>query len=131
MFAGGFGSLTTMFGLACDQLVSLEAVLFNGTVVRANATHHQDLLWAACGGGGGFAVVTEWEIKVLRLPDPDNLHFIVLVYDMLDSDNMARAYSRTLAMLAGDTPANNSRFGGGLLVGNVFQVLWGVWTMAF
>lgn len=118
MLSGGFGSLTTMFGLACDQLVSLQAVLYNGTVVRANATHHQDLLWAACGGGGGVAVITEWEVRVLRLPDPDNLYYVYLAYDPLDMRNLAKAYHRTLDMLAG---SNNGRFGGGLFIGTVFK----------
>lgn len=119
MFAGGFGSLTTMFGLACDQLVSLEAVLYNGTIVRANATHHSDLLWASCGGGGGFAAVTEWEVKMLQLPDPDNLYYIFLQYDI---NSAAAAYTRVHDMLAGKTAANISRFGGGFLSGATFMV---------
>ena len=45
-------------------------VLWNGTVVWANASHHRDLHWASCGGGGGLGVVTEFKIRLNKLPVP-------------------------------------------------------------
>lgn len=109
-----------MFGLACDQLVSLGAVLYNGTIVRANSTHHSDLLWASCGGGGGIAAVTEWEVKFLRLPGPNNLYLIDLKYDVASGD--LAPYARVNDMLPGKTAAIISRFGGGTFGSTSFQV---------
>ncbi len=57
------------FGLACDQLLGLEMVLFNGTVVYADRKKpHRDLFWASCGGGGGLGIATEYVIKLHRMP---------------------------------------------------------------
>lgn len=62
---GGFGFLTRFSGLLCDRLVSIKAIIPDGSnaVVNATATNeYSDLFWATCGGGGGnFAVITEFE----------------------------------------------------------------------
>ena len=43
------------YGLACDQLVSLNMIDYKGQLVTASKTSNADLLWASCGGGGKFA----------------------------------------------------------------------------
>ena len=58
---GGMGWLMRRHGLACDNVLSVEAVLADGSVVHANPTEHPDLFWALRGGGGSFAIVTEFE----------------------------------------------------------------------
>lgn len=58
---GGMGWVMRQHGLACDNLRSVEAVLADGSIVWANEDSHQDLFWALRGGGGQFAVVTEFE----------------------------------------------------------------------
>jgi len=60
---GGQGDITPYVGLAADQLVEIELVLYDGTVVRANEKSFPDLYWLAKGGGGGFAAATEFVIK--------------------------------------------------------------------
>jgi len=40
--------------MACDQLVSLNMVDYQGNVLVASNTSNTDLLWASCGGGGTF-----------------------------------------------------------------------------
>jgi hypothetical protein len=52
-------------------------VMYNGTVITANATHHADLLWASCGGGGGLGVVTEFIVQLHRLPSEKFVYFSV------------------------------------------------------
>ena len=61
---GGGGWLDRKFGLACDNLVSVELVTANGDIVTASATEHPDLFWALHGGGGNFGVVTSLRLKL-------------------------------------------------------------------
>ncbi len=56
---GGFGLASRAWGLASDNLRSLQIVTADGEILSADATHHSDLYWACRGGGGGnFGIVT-------------------------------------------------------------------------
>lgn len=48
---GGGGWLDRKFGLACDNLLSVELVTADGEVVRAAEDEHTELFWALHGGG--------------------------------------------------------------------------------
>lgn len=61
---GGFGYLSRLHGLACDNLIAAEVVTSRGELVRADADHHADLFWAIRGGGGNFGVVTGFEYRL-------------------------------------------------------------------
>jgi FAD/FMN-containing dehydrogenase len=53
---GGFGRVGRRFGLACDNLKSVDIVTASGRRITANEAQNADLFWALRGGGGNFGV---------------------------------------------------------------------------
>src|SRR5581483_10324103 len=61
---GGFGLASRAWGLASDNLVSVQIVTADGKVLVADTNHHADLFWACRGGGGGnFGIVTRMTFR--------------------------------------------------------------------
>ena len=61
---GGIGWLMGKYGLALDNLRSVELVTADGQVLQASAEENPDLFWAVRGGGGNFGVVTSFEYRL-------------------------------------------------------------------
>jgi FAD/FMN-containing dehydrogenase len=61
---GGTGYLSRTLGLTIDNLLGVEMVLVDGSIVTANADEHPDLFWAVRGGGGNFGVVTAFTYRL-------------------------------------------------------------------
>ncbi len=61
---GGLGWLMSKYGLALDNLRSVELVTAEGSVVRASNDEEADLFWALRGGGGNFGVATSFEYQL-------------------------------------------------------------------
>ena len=64
---GGFGWLMPKYGMAMDNLLAVNLVLADGSVVRASADDHADLFWAVRGGGGNFGVAASFEFRLYEV----------------------------------------------------------------
>jgi FAD binding domain/Berberine and berberine like len=61
---GGFGRVGRRFGLALDNVKSLDVVTADGQLRHASAEENPDLYWGLRGGGGNFGVVTAFEFAL-------------------------------------------------------------------
>ncbi|KAE8146479.1 FAD binding domain-containing protein [Aspergillus avenaceus] len=64
ILGGGHSPLSSIHGLAADQVLSMEIVLPDSRFVTASFTQNPNLFWALRGGGGStFGVVTSVTVK--------------------------------------------------------------------
>jgi len=61
---GGLGWLMGKYGLAIDNLISVELVTATGEVLQVSENENNDLFWGLRGGGGNFGVATSFEFKL-------------------------------------------------------------------
>jgi FAD/FMN-containing dehydrogenase len=61
---GGINWLQRKYGLAIDQLHSVDLITAEGEFVKANETENPDLFWGLRGGGGNFGIVTSFEFRL-------------------------------------------------------------------
>jgi len=62
--SGGFGRVGRRFGLALDNVKSVDIVTADGQLRHASADENPDLYWGVRGGGGNFGVVTNFEFAL-------------------------------------------------------------------
>ncbi len=69
LLQGGFGWNGRLHGPACMSVEAIDVVTAGGELVRADAEHHPDLLWAARGAGPGFfGAVTRFHLRLYPRP---------------------------------------------------------------
>jgi FAD/FMN-containing dehydrogenase len=104
---GGSGWLERQYGLACDNLVSVDIVLASGLQVTASKDSHPDLFWALHGGGGNFGVATSFEFELH--PVGPIVHAGLLAWPATAADDVLPVY-RDLAAAAPATLATGTAF---------------------
>ena len=63
--AGGKGNLSRLYGMVCDNILSIKMINWEGRIITANETENTDLFWACKGAGtGNFGIIYELEMKV-------------------------------------------------------------------
>jgi len=84
---GGIGFATRYGGWACDQLVEVECVLADGSVVVANADNEYADLYRACKGAGaaGLCVMTR---LTLQLFEPAGVFFYSISFDLAEENGL-------------------------------------------
>src|SRR4051812_24082506 len=85
---GGFGWLGRSYGMSCDNLISADVVLADGSIVTASADENADLFWGLRGGGGNFGVVTSFEY---RLHPVTSILGGMLIYPIARANEVLRA----------------------------------------
>jgi FAD/FMN-containing dehydrogenase len=94
LLGGGYGQLTTRFGLALDNLLGAEVVLADGRLVTADTSQNTNLFWALRGGGGNFGVVTSMR---LRLHPVGELLAGIILFPWSDAESVLRGYAEIMA----------------------------------
>ncbi|KPV56086.1 hypothetical protein QJ48_29575 [Paenibacillus sp. A3] len=62
---GGYGLLSRLHGMTCDNVIEFEMVTAQGKTIRANQDQHRSLFWACRGAGdGNFGVITSFTFRV-------------------------------------------------------------------
>lgn len=75
VLGGGWGYSSRLFGLACDSLIELELIDYEGKTIIANKNINEDLFWACKGGGNGnFGVVTSMTFNI-----PEKIEMATLI----------------------------------------------------
>jgi FAD/FMN-containing dehydrogenase len=65
---GGYGALTRLHGLACDNLIGVELVNAQGEHVTVADNHDPDLFWALRGAGANFGVAVSLRYRLHHIP---------------------------------------------------------------
>ncbi|PQE18750.1 FAD binding domain containing protein [Rutstroemia sp. NJR-2017a WRK4] len=97
---GGISTLSGMIGFGCDQILSADIVLADGTLVHASADKEPDLLWAVKGAGQFFGVVVELRLKTYPLSifgSPQGTHWVGnLVYPLDFAEEVCKVLERVM-----------------------------------
>jgi FAD/FMN-containing dehydrogenase/pimeloyl-ACP methyl ester carboxylesterase len=61
---GGSGWIERSCGYTVDNLLSVELVTADGSILTASESEHPDLFWGTRGGGGNLGVATSFELQL-------------------------------------------------------------------
>ncbi|MFT4471255.1 FAD-binding oxidoreductase [Arthrobacter sulfonylureivorans] len=87
---GGSGWMERTWGLACDNLVSVDLVTASGELVTASERENPDLFWALHGGGGNLGVAVSLTFRMHQVGE-QSLSGLML-WPAEAAPDVARAY---------------------------------------
>ena len=87
---GGYGWLSSVYGLACDNLVAADVVTADGRLVKVSETENPELLWGLRGAGANFGIVTSFEFALH--PVGPIVQAGMLIHPLQDALDVVRAY---------------------------------------
>lgn len=67
---GGYGWLSGKYGLTIDNLLAVQMVLADGSLVTASDSENSDLFWAIRGAGQAFGVAVEFTYRAHEQKSP-------------------------------------------------------------
>lgn len=79
---GGFGYLMGKYGYTIDNLLSIDLVTADGSVLTASEMENTDLFWGLRGGGGNFGIATSFEYALHPLAP--TVHGGLIAFDFED-----------------------------------------------
>ncbi len=95
ILGGGFGWLSRRYGLAIDNLLSVDVVLAKGALVHASAEENPDLFWAIRGAGANFGVATSFELRLH--PVGTEVFAGLIVHPLSNAKRLLEGYRRVVA----------------------------------
>jgi len=108
---GGYGPLTSRYGLALDNLLAAEVVLGDGWLVICGEHENPDLFWEIRGGGGNFGVITSMRV---RLHPIRQVFAGMMLFPWSQAESVLGGYAESIAgardelsVLAGILPGPN------------------------
>jgi len=66
---GGLSWLGRRYGFACNRVQAIELVTADGEQRTVDAENEPDLFWALRGGGGGYAIVTALQLRLIPIAE--------------------------------------------------------------
>ena len=67
---GGHGPFAPSKGLGVDNILQVQIVIANGTLITANSNQNTDIYWAIRGGGGSnWGIITAITMRVHKIPN--------------------------------------------------------------
>ena len=91
---GGVGWLMSRFGMAVDNLTSVELVTADGDVLEVSAETEPELLWGLRGGGGNFGIAASLEFEAHPL---DTILGGIVAYPLSEALPVFAAYQEATA----------------------------------
>ncbi|KAI5894316.1 FAD-binding domain-containing protein [Schizophyllum commune H4-8] len=61
---GGYGFLSSSYGLALDNVLEVTIITADGSILKASDKENPDLFWGIRGGGSNFGVVSEFVFQL-------------------------------------------------------------------
>jgi len=91
---GGYGPLTSRYGLASDNLLAAEVVVADGRLVHCDEHNNSDLFWAIRGGGGNFGVITSMRVRLHPIRE---VLAGMMLFPWPQAESVLRCYAASIA----------------------------------